>query len=207
MISLKENWAPLAEGRPSRKYATGQMIYLQGTEAHEFYYLLEGTARSYISSPGGSELVLTLHRAGDLMGEASFFDECPRVSSARALTPCRVVSVDRERLTQVFQSHPELAYPMLRYLARTVHLLSDHVDNISFRSADKRLAAALVNHGDRDGFVPYTHEELGYAIGASRVTVSRTLAQFAAKGWLERSYGMVKLLDREALSNFAGADF
>ena len=46
-------WAPLAEGRQAKQYAPGQMIYLQDTEAKEFYYLLEGTARSYISSPGG----------------------------------------------------------------------------------------------------------------------------------------------------------
>ncbi len=198
-----DRWAPLAQGRQGKQYAPGQMIYLQGTEANEFYYLLEGIARSYISSPGGSELVLTLHRAGDLMGEASFFDECPRVSSAVALTPCRIVAVDRPRLDQVFQSHPELAYPMLRYLARTVHLLSDHVDSISFRPADKRLASALVRHAEPDGVVSYTHEELGYAVGVSRVTVSRILSQFAAKGWLERSYGAVKLIDRQALDRYA----
>ena len=184
----------------------GQMIYLQGSEASEFYYLMEGTAQSYISSPEGSELVLTRHQAGDLMGEASFFDECPRVSSAVAVTQCQIVSVNKVQLDRVFQAHPELAYPMLRYLARTVRLLSDHVDGISFRSADKRLAAALLRHAGVDGLVRSTHEELGSTVGVSRVTVSRTLAQFAAKGWLERSYGAVKLIDREALEAFAQSD-
>lgn len=196
-------WAPLSEGRRAKAYAAGQLIYLQGTVADEFYYLLEGSARSYISSPEGAELVLTLHRAGDLMGEASFFDECPRVSSAVAVESCKVVSVNRVQLDQVFQAHPELAYPMLRYLARTVRLLSDHVDDISFRPADKRLASVLVEHAGEDGLVRYTHEELGSAVGVSRVTVSRTLAQFAEKGWLKRSYGAVRLLDREALQKFA----
>lgn len=196
-------WAPLAQGRRVKSYAPGQHIYLQGGEADEFYYLLEGTARSYISSPEGSELVLTLHQTGALMGEASFFDECPRVSSAVAVTPCRVVAVDRVWLDRVFQAHPELAYPMLRHLARTVRLLSDHVNGISFRPADRRLAALLLHRAGSGGQVHGTHEELGAAIGASRVTVSRTLAQFAAMGWLERSYGAVRLLDREALVDFA----
>lgn len=196
-------WAPLAQGRQAKGYVPGQMIYLQGDEAHQFYYLIEGTARSYISSPEGSELVLTLHRAGDLMGEASFFDQCPRVSSAVAVTACRAVSIDREQLDRVFRLHPELAYPMLRYLARTVHLLSDHVDNISFRPADQRLAAALLRHAGLDGRVRSTHEELGAAVGVSRVTVSRTLARFAAQGWLEQSYGSVRLLDRKRLEALA----
>ena len=199
-------WAPLAEGRQAKIYAPGQLIYLKDTAASEFYYLLEGTARSYISSPEGSELILTTHQGGDLMGEASFFDQCPRVSSAVAVTSCQVVSVNKAHLDHVFQLHPELAYPMLRYLARTVRLLSDHVDGISFRPADKRLASALLRHAGEDGLIHSTHEELGAAVGVSRVTVSRTLAQFAARGWLERSYGTVKLLDREALDKYTQSD-
>lgn len=196
-------WAPLAEGRQAKKYSPGQMIYLQGTEATEFYYLLEGTAQSYISSPEGAELVLTRHQAGDLMGEASFFDECPRVSSAVAVTSCLAAPVDKGHLDRVFQTHPELAYPMLRYLARTVRLLSDHVDGISFRPADKRLAAALLRRAGTDGLVHGTHEELGAAVGVSRVTVSRTLARFSARGWLKQHYGSIRLLDREALEGYA----
>ena len=88
-------WAPLAEGQVPRVYAPGQLIYLQGTRAEVFYYLLSGTARSYISSETGGERVLTTHRSGDLMGEAAFFDGCPRVSSAVAVTECKVVSIDR----------------------------------------------------------------------------------------------------------------
>lgn len=198
-----DQWIPLAEGRQAKHYAPGQLIYLQGTDPDAFYYLLEGSVRSYISSPGGAELVLALHRAGDLMGEASFFDGCPRVSSAVAVTPCRVVSIDKAQLDRAFLKHPELAYPMLRYLARTVRLLSDQVDGISFRPADKRLASALLRHAGTDGVVRGTHEELGSAIGVSRVTVSRTLSRFSAKGWLEQSYGKVKLLDRALLEQYA----
>ena len=101
-------FAPLAEGRIPRRYSAGQVIYLQGTTAHEFYYLIQGTARSYISSPSGGERILTIHHTGDLMGEASFFDECPRVSSAIAVTECEIVSINREHLDHVFQVHSDL---------------------------------------------------------------------------------------------------
>ena len=70
---MRQDWSPLAEGKSQKTYQAGQMIYLQGTEADMFYYLVEGTARSFISSAEGTERILTLHHAGDLMGEASFF--------------------------------------------------------------------------------------------------------------------------------------
>lgn len=201
---MEENsiWTPLAEGRSPRTYAPGQLIYLQDTQPTEFYYLEKGSARSFISSPEGAERLLTLHRNGDLMGEASFFDQCPRVSSAVAVEECKVFSIDRQRLECVFQAHPELAFPMLRYLARTVRLLSGHVDDITFRPADRRLAGALLRQAGEDSVIRTTHEELGSAVGASRVTVSRVLAQFAKNGWIKTGYGTVALIDRGALERF-----
>ena len=105
------HWAPLAEGQTPRIYAPGQLIYLQGTEADVFYYLLSGKARSYISSASGGGAG-TCHpplRRPD--GRGIFFDACPRVSSAVAVTECRVVSVDRDRLDRIFRAHPSLVSP------------------------------------------------------------------------------------------------
>lgn len=199
----KRAWSAFAVGQAPRLYRPGQFIYLQGTQPTEFYYLEKGMARSFISSAEGAERLLTLHHGGDLMGEAAFFDQCPRVSSAVAVTECKVYSIDNARLERALRERPKLALPMLRYLARTVRLLSGHVDDITFRPADRRLAGALVRQAGADGAVIATHEELGSAVGASRVTVSRVLARFAGKGWIKTGYGAVTLLDRAALEAFA----
>lgn len=188
-----------AEGRPPQFFPSGKMIYLQGTEAQYFYYLASGSARSYISSEDGEERTLTVHRKGDIMGEASFFDEQPRVSSAVAVTDCQIVSIDRNRLTAVFAAHPELSFSMLQYLARTVRLLSVHVDDMSFLSADQRIARFLLEHAPKEDTLTCTHEEIGSAIGVSRVTVSRILSDFSDRGWLKTAYRSVELLDRAAL--------
>ncbi len=194
----------LAEGRIPRHYQAGQVIYLQDTAAHEFYYLLCGTARSYISSEAGGERSLTVHHAGSLMGEASFFDECPRVSSAVAVTECDVVSVDRSTLESTLRKHPELALPMLQYLARTVRMLSNHVDEATFLPAGQRLARHLLSSAREGIAFPCTHEELGFAIGASRVTVSRLLADFTRMGLLKTGYRSVTILDRAGLEAESG---
>lgn len=202
-MEQKQIWEPLARGQSPRLYSPGQFIYLQDTQPTEFYYLERGMARSFISSPEGAERLLTLHKSGDLMGEAAFFDQCPRVSSAVAVTECKVFSIDSSRLEQVLLTHPEIAYPMLRYLAQTIRLLSGHVDDITFRPADRRLAGAILSQVGENGVVTATHEDLGSAIGASRVTVSRVLAQFARQGWVKTGYGSVRVTDREALARFA----
>lgn len=195
----------LAQGRIPRHFSAGQVIYLQGTSADEFYYLIKGTARSYISSPSGGERILTIHHSGDLMGEASFFDECPRVSSAIAVTECDIVSVNREQLDRIFREHSDLALPMLQYLARTIRLLSNHVDEATFLPANQRLARYLLSEASVNTPFPCTHEELGFAIGASRVTVSRLLSDYARRGLIKTGYRAVTIIDMNKLKKESGS--
>lgn len=193
-------WSPLAEGRRLQTYEPGQFIYQQGETPSCFYYLVSGSARSILTSESGGERILTNHHPGGLMGEASFFDECPRVTSSLAVTRCQVVSIDRERLDQIFRTHPELALPMLQYLSRTVRMLSRHVDGMSFLRADQRVARQLLTLAESSP-ITCTHEELGFSVGVSRVTVSRTLRDFALRGWVDTGYRMITLTDREALND------
>ena len=194
-------WDLLGEGRQPKRYGPGQMIYLQGTMPDCFYYLQQGEVRSFISLDSGEERVLTIHRSGDLMGEASFFDNCPRVSSAMAVEESLVYSVNQ--LDGIFLRHPELAQPMLQYLARTVRILSHHVGNASL-PAQQRVARYLLDQPKNgQGLLHCTHEEIGQAVGVSRVTVSRILGQLSQKGILKTRYGSLSLSDSERLQKIA----
>ena len=199
------SWSPLAERQTPRIFSPGQLIYLQGTEAQEFYYILSGTVRCFISSAEGDERILTLHHSGDLIGEASFFDRQPRVSSAVAVTKCALVGVDRRRLEEVIARHPDLAVSMLEYLAHTGRLLSAHVDG-AFLRADQRVARYLLSLSPVSGVLRCTHEEIGSSVGVSRVTVSRVLGEFERQGLLETGYRTIRILNQPALEELvAGA--
>ncbi|MDD6024263.1 MAG: Crp/Fnr family transcriptional regulator [Oscillospiraceae bacterium] len=197
----REEFAPFFTAGVPREYRKGQLIYLQGSEPEYLYCLLEGTVRTYITSDQGDEKLLTTYRAGSVFGEASFFDGMPRVSTATAQTPCKIVRLSRPAVDQLLRQYPELASSMITYLARTVRLLSGHVDTMSFQSADRRLANLLLNHPTSDGAIHQTHEELATALGVSRVTVSRILSSFAKAGYIRTGYGAIIILDRQALAD------
>lgn len=197
------DWTFLAEGRRPRTYRAGQVIYLQGARPDRFYYLVSGSVRSFISTGDGEERVLAVHRSGDLMGEASFFDGCPRVTSAMALEDCLILPVDRGQLDAAFQRHPELALPMLQHLARTVRLLSGHVES-SALPASQRVARWLLAQPDGGtGPIRATHEGIGQAVGLSRVTVSRVLGELSAQGLVALGYRSVAVVDRAGLGALA----
>ena len=88
---------------------------------------------------------------------------------------------------------------MLRYLARTVRLLSGQLNDMAFRPVPWRLARFLLSGADRLNTVRCTQEEIAASISASRVTVSRTLNDFARQGWITLGYREIHLLQPEAL--------
>ena len=192
-------WEAFARSRPPVRCSPGYLIYLQDTEATCFYFLKAGKVKSFIQSEDGGSRVLNIYTAGSLFGEAAFFDELPRVSSAVALTPCEIVPIDRELVAQEFARDPELALAMMKYLARTVRLLSGQVDQMAFRPARWRVANYLLTLSPGSGPVSCTQEDIAAAVSASRVTVSRVLNEFARQGWIALGYRTITLLQSEQL--------
>ena len=194
-----EIWLPFLQRRPVVRCSAGYMIYLQGTAPTCFYFLKEGRVKSFMQSEDGAERVLTVYESGSLLGEAAFFDGLPRMSSAIALSPCHLVPIDRELVSQQFAANPALAMSMIEYLARKVRMLSDHLDHMAFRPAKWRLTEYILSLSPVGDFVKCNQEEIASAISTSRVTVSRILNELAREGLVELGYQKVKILDREQL--------
>jgi CRP/FNR family cyclic AMP-dependent transcriptional regulator len=80
--------------------------------------------------------------------------------------------------------------------------------DLVFTDVPGRVAKALLDLADRfgeprdDGLQvnhDLTQEELAQLVGASRETVNKALADFAARGWLQLSAKSVLLIDPERL--------
>lgn len=192
---------------PGRVFAKNQMIYTQGEMADCFYYLKKGQAKIFFSSPDGMEKTLTVVGEGTILGEAAFFDEMPRVSSAKALQKSVIVAIDKNRLLAKFRESPGLAMHLLNLQARSIRMLSSQVTSITFLQADCRIARLLLQAKtmlpDRSAVVDLTHEEIGSSVGVSRVTVSKILNEFARRGIIKTAYRSILLKDMEALSEIA----
>lgn len=191
---------------PGLLYPPNQMIYLQGEEAPRFYYLKKGEAKIFITSKSGGEKTLRVVSEGNFLGEASFFDGLPRVSSAKTTQKSEIISIDQEMLLRLIGEHPMLALDLLRELSKTVRMLSAQVDGMTFQQADQRIAQLLINSAVREGnrlLIHYTHEEIGNLVGVSRITVSKILTRFVKEGYVKTCYRSIEIVDREALQRFA----
>lgn len=189
-----------------KKLEKGAEIYAQGEKAESFFYLKRGRVRIYMASENGMEKTLSIisHRA--ILGEAAFFDGMPRVSSAKALQRVEIAVITRSILEDAFRTHPQIALELLKLQAMTIRMLSLQVDSITFRDAESRIASFLLESAEERGdnrFVFATQEEIGSAVGASRVTVSRIINEFSRQGYLSTGYGKITLSNKKALEAIA----
>ena len=175
-----------AAGHPI-SYPKGQIIYIQGQEPEYLYCLGSGAVKTMMTSDEGEVRLLTTYGPGSIFGEASFFDGMPRVSTAEAATDCKIVRLSHDKVDELFRAHPELASAMITYLARTVRLLSGHVDTMSFQSAQQRLANLLLNHPQGDE-IHVTHEELAAALSLSQSAAGELFETKAGKNRLRHHH-------------------
>jgi CRP/FNR family cyclic AMP-dependent transcriptional regulator len=97
---------------------------------------------------------------------------------------------------------------MLQALAKRLRRANDVVADLVFTDVPGRVAKNLLDlaarFGEQDGDGLHVHhdltqEELAQLVGASRETVNKALADFAARGWLQISARSVLILDTERL--------
>ncbi len=187
----------------TRVFEKNEIIYRQGEDACLFYYLKKGSVCVYSTSSGGGERILSTVGGGSVLGEASFFDGQPRISSARAQTKCLTVPVDRDALLNVISCMPHTAMELLRLQASTIRMLSHQVDSMTFIDAKGRIAQFLLTAAGDGNTVCVTHEEIAGAVGVSRVTVSKLMTRLASEGIIRTGYRCVELIDKKGLEELS----
>jgi CRP/FNR family transcriptional regulator len=170
--------------------------------------VIDGKMKLTRAASDGRENLLSVIGPGEMFGELSLFDPRPRTSSASAVTDATLAALKHEALTPWLRERPEVSLHMLRALAQRLRRANDVTADLVFTDVPGRVAKNLLDLAERfgnqeqDGLHVHhdlTQEELAQLVGASRETVNKALADFAARGWLQISARSVLILDAERL--------
>jgi CRP/FNR family transcriptional regulator, cyclic AMP receptor protein len=190
------------------KLSRGEHLFMEGDDGDALYVVLDGKIKLTRAAADGRENLLSVIGPGEMFGELSLFDPRPRTSSASAVTDALLASLKHEGLLPWLRERPEVSLHMLRQLAQRLRRANDVTADLVFTDVPGRVAKNLLDLADRfghqeaDGLHVHhdlTQEELAQLVGASRETVNKALADFAARGWLQISARSVLILDAERL--------
>ena len=186
----------------------GDRLYDEGDIDDQLYVVIEGKVKLTRTSSDGREVLVRVQGPGDMFGELAMFDPTYRTSNASAVTDARLAAIAHNDLRAVLTDRPAIALLLLRELAQRLRIITDANTNLIFTDVPGRVAKALLELADKfgteqeDGTLvshDLTQEELAQLVGASRETVNKALADFAARGWIQLSAKSVLLIDPDRL--------
>ena len=186
----------------------GERLFGEGDDGDCLYVVLDGKIKLTRAAPDGRENLLSVIGPGEMFGELSLFDPRPRTASASAITDARLAALAHDKLLIWLTGRPEVALHLLRALAQRLRRANDVMADLVFTDVPGRVAKQLLDLAGRFGEQQddglhvnhdLTQEELAQLVGASRETVNKALADFAARGWLQISARSVLILDPERL--------
>lgn len=186
----------------------GQILFHEGDRGERLYIITDGKMKLGHTSTDGRESLLAVLGPGELLGELSLFDPGPRTATATALTDASLMALAHVALRPWLTGRPEVAEALLAALARRLRRTNEQMADLVFSDVPGRVAKTLLELGEKFGrqlpdglHVTHdmTQEELAQLVGASRETVNKALADFAARGWIRLESRSVVLLDTERL--------
>lgn len=107
-------------------YDAGHYLYRQGEESDRMYVIQEGEVE-VLATRNGREILLARCGPGDFVGEEVVLGGGGRAADARAVTPVRVLGVDRRNFLRRANEDPTLVFRLVEQLNRRVLELSEEV--------------------------------------------------------------------------------
>ena len=200
--------AKVAEGRIIAEYKKDHAVFSQGDAANALFYIQKGKIKLSISSPHGKEAVIAILGTDDFFGEGCLAGQPLRLATAKTMTACSVVRLEKNYTIRVLREQPEFSELFLSYmLSRNRRLEEDLVDQL-FNSSEKRLARILLQlanfgkDGQPDPVIPkISQETLAEIVGTTRSRVSFFMNKFRKLGLIDYNDGLAKLEVHSSLLN------
>lgn len=186
-----------------RAFRKGQILHSGVTDCTGLILVISGQLRAFTISESGREI--TMYRLFER--DICLFSAACMINSIQF-----DIAVSAEKETQalaipsdVYKSIMEVSAPLANYTNEVMaSRFSDVmwlIDQIMWKSFDKRLADFLLNEANIEGTntLHITHEVIGNHLGNPREVVTRMLKYFANEDIVKLSRGVVEIVDKDKL--------
>jgi CRP-like cAMP-binding protein len=183
--------------------APRQQVLDRGSDTHEICFIVSGAVRVVNYSASGREVSFADIAAGGTVGEMAAIDGEPRSASVFSLEPTLIASLGAGPFKQMVATHPEVAFKIMRNLARMVRGADQRIMDLSTLGAQNRVHGELLRLAHEnmreDGVVLIepapVHADIAARVSTTRETVARVMGDLARDEIVNRHGGALAILD------------
>jgi len=197
--------------RRRRPLKREERLFHHGDASSSVYVARNGAFKTVTLSESGDERVVGFHLPGELMGLDALAGGDHRCEAV-ALEPSEVCEVPVDELADVAVQLPGLQRQLMRVIGQSISLDQDHVEMLSRRHANERIALFLHGMGERlqqIGQSPrqfrlaMSREDIASYLGLAIETVSRGFTRLHDDGVIAVTGRRVEVLDQAELARLA----
>lgn len=187
----KSQLGKLSELINLRKYKTDDIVFVEGSISDVFYIILEGKMKIIKSSIDGKEKILEIMNKDDFLGEIGVIEDKPRSASGIAITPLKLLLIERENFLRLIRENPLIALKIIVELGKRLRRANKDIELLAFFDVESRLRdffeRMAIDMEDSTGKIleKITHHEIANHIGTSRETVTRLINKMVEKEMIE----------------------
>jgi CRP/FNR family cyclic AMP-dependent transcriptional regulator len=194
-------------------YQPGMLLFSEKSMPAGIFIVVSGEVKLSINSSEGKRLILSIARAGEVLGLSSVLSALPSEMTAEVLYPSRIAIIERDQFIAFMGRHPEVYQVVTQELSLQYKVACEQLRTVALSgSAPEKLARLLLDWSDNGQKTEagtrmrfsLTHEEIGEFIGASRETVTRTLSTFKSRRLVAFHGSILEIPSRVALEHLAG---
>jgi CRP-like cAMP-binding protein len=183
--------AALARAADRRAYPKGREVFAQGGAADRMFLLKAGRVKLSKLTAEGNEITLDIRKAGDFLGESMLIEDADYPLTAVCLEDSLICGFSKAGFERLILDNPNIGLQVIKNLSNRINWLTERVGSFSLTNLEDRLYQVLAQvareHGveSRRGVsiqFPLTHEELGFLVGAHRVSITRALKSLRDAG-------------------------
>lgn len=190
-----------------RRISAKDNITMGGHGATHMFLVQRGRARYYHLTKHGEVVLLAWLGPGDVIGLVALLKtQSTYMATAEAVSDCELLSWDHSVIRKLASSHPLLGENALNIALEYVRAYIGRHVGLATKTAEERLAGALLRLSDKSGEVHSdgieiraTNDELGALADISPFTASRLVSGWARAGTVSKGRGRILLHDPEAL--------
>lgn len=207
-----EDWKPLLQNALLKSYPKDTIIYHQGEQTPYIYLVKTGRVCLDIYAENGKKRSLYIADRGTCFGELACLDHLPNYCSATTCTETSLYLIrDQEFLKETEMNH-SFTLAILQSLSLKTRVITGLLEQLSFDNSQLRfyhsLIALIQQYGTRtkEGYyrlsIKFTHQEMAYQTGLSRVSISNSFLSLTNAGYIEKENGYLIIKDLDALQRY-----
>jgi CRP-like cAMP-binding protein len=179
-----------------RSIEEGEFFFFQGDPATYFYVLISGRAKLLQTSPAGQQVNLRTINEWQMFGAlGAVREDATYPATAQALQQSTALAIESSFLKEMMATRPYLNINLMQLMTGYIMEMQERFRELATERVERRIALTVLRLAaqigrrtdDKEMIVelPLSHQDLAESSGTTIFTVSRVLADWERRGFVE----------------------